>query len=112
MGAIYKIVELESNGHTRATAKFSAAKTSLPGAKQVFRYSDHDLVACSGECAGGAEALQKPVMVNGNIICNRTLEQSRERARRMLAAIDPSDHPVEYSLELMDLAKKVREELR
>src|SRR5262249_4177003 len=34
MGAIYKIVELESNGVTRATAKYSAEKTSLPGAKQ------------------------------------------------------------------------------
>src|SRR5579872_1505685 len=38
MGAIYKIVELESNGVSRATAKYSTEKNSLPGAKQVFRY--------------------------------------------------------------------------
>jgi nicotinate phosphoribosyltransferase len=112
MGAIYKIVELESNGQTIATAKYSAEKTSLPGAKQVFRYADHDLVACSGECAGGAEALQKPVMVNGNIICHKTLEQARERARKMMAAIDTAHHSVEFSHELLDLARKGREELR
>jgi len=112
MGAIYKIVELESNGVSRATAKYSAEKTSLPGAKQVFRYSDRDLVGCSGECACGAEALQKPVMVKGEIVCRRTLEQSRERARQHLAAIDPASHLVEYSHDLLELARKVREEVR
>jgi nicotinate phosphoribosyltransferase len=112
MGAIYKIVELESNGVTRPTAKYSAEKTSLPGAKQVFRYPDRDLVACSGECASGAEALQKPVMVNGNIICRRTLEQSRERVRKHLAAIDLKSHTVELSQELLELTRKVREEAR
>jgi nicotinate phosphoribosyltransferase len=112
MGAIYKIVELEASGRTRATAKFSTDKSSLPGSKQVFRYPDHDLVACSGECAGGAEALQKPVMVNGNIVCNRTLEQARDRARKQLAAIDPANHTIEYSHDVLELARKVREETR
>ncbi len=112
MGAIYKIVELESNGITRATAKYSAEKASLPGAKQVFRYSDRDLVGCSGECACGAEALQKPVMVNGQIVCHKTLEQSRERARKHMAAINLKDHMVEYSQDLLELSRKVREEVR
>ncbi len=111
MGAIYKIVELESNGVTRATAKYSAEKTSLPGSKQVFRYSDRDRVACSGECSCG-EALQKPVMVKGEIVCRQTLEQARDRARKYLAAIDPAHHIVEYSQDLLELAKKVREEAR
>ena len=110
MAAIYKIVELESNGVMRATAKYSPEKTSLPGAKQVFRYPDHDLVACSGECACGAEALQKPVMVHGQIISRRTAEQSRERARKQMAAIDLKDHTVEYSPELQKLSRKVREQ--
>jgi len=112
MGAIYKIVELESNGVTRATAKFSAEKASLPGAKQVFRYSDRDLVACSGECACGAEALQKPVMVNGEIVCRRTLWQARDRARKQMSGIDLKEHMVEYSQELQDLSAKVRDEVR
>ncbi len=112
MGAIYKIVELESNGATRATAKYSPDKTSLPGAKQIFRYPDRDLVGCSGECACGAEALQKPVMVNGEIICRQTLDEARERARRQLAAIQPGQHSVEYSHDLLELARKVHEEMR
>jgi nicotinate phosphoribosyltransferase len=112
MGAIYKIVELESNGVSRPTAKYSAEKTSLPGAKQVFRYDDRDIVACSGECACGAEALQKPVMVKGEIVCKQTLEQARARARKMLAAIDPIKHGVEYSHDLLELARQVREEAR
>jgi nicotinate phosphoribosyltransferase len=112
MGAIYKIVELESGGLTRATAKYSTEKASLPGAKQVFRYPDHDLIACSGECAAGAEALQKPVMVNGQIICRRTLEQARERVRKHLAAIDLKNHPIQHSSDLLELARKVREEAR
>ena len=112
MGAIYKVVELESNGVTRATAKYSAEKSSLPGSKQVFRYPDHDLVGCSGECACGAEALQKPMMVNGQILCRQTLDQSRRRVRTQLSAIDVKQHTVEFSNDLLDLSRKVREEVR
>jgi len=112
MGAIYKIVEIESNGVMRATAKFSAEKSSLPGAKQIFRYPDHDLVGCSGECACGSEALQKPVMVHGQVVSNRTLQQARDRARAQMDAIDLRQHWVEHSRELLELARKVREEVR
>ena len=112
MGAIYKIVELEANGVSRATAKYSTEKNSLPGSKQTFRYSDHDLVGCSGECACGSEALQKPVMVHGEILSRQTLTQARERARSQMSAIDPKNHPVEYSRELLELTRKVREEVR
>ena len=112
MGAIYKIVELTSNGVVRATAKYSAEKTSLPGSKQVFRYPDRDMVGCSGECACGAEALQKPVMIHGKIVCDQTLEQARNRARAQLASLKPKVHTVEYSPELLELARKVREESR
>lgn len=110
MGAIYKLVELESGGVSRATAKYSADKASLPGSKQIFRYSDHDLIACSGECCGGAEALQKPVMINGQILGHKTLEQSRERVRTQLAQIDTRRHTVDYSPELQALTRRVRDE--
>ena len=89
-----------------------AEKTSLPGSKQVFRYPDRDMVGCSGECACGAEALQKPVMIHGQIVCGQTLEQARDRARTQLAALKPKLHTVEYSPELLELARKVREESR
>ncbi len=48
LGVVYKLVEL--NG--RFTAKFSEDKHTLPGAKQVFRFAGHDVIACSWECLG------------------------------------------------------------
>src|ERR1700674_4982306 len=48
LGVVYKLVEL--NG--RSTAKFSEDKHTLPGAKQVFRFATHDVIACSWECLG------------------------------------------------------------
>jgi len=86
MGAIYKMVEIEGNGSKRFTAKHSEEKTSLPGAKQIFRYADHDLLARSMECAGGAVALQQPVILAGNLIQQLPeVHAARARARRMLA---------------------------
>ncbi|MGD0438603.1 MAG: nicotinate phosphoribosyltransferase, partial [Bryobacteraceae bacterium] len=48
LGVVYKLVELDG----RSTAKFSEDKHTLPGAKQVFRFSGHDVIACSWECMG------------------------------------------------------------
>ena len=44
--------------------------------------------------------------------CDQTLDQARDRARKHLAAIDPKHHTVEYSQDLLELARKVREEVR
>ena len=71
LGVVYKLVEL--NG--RFTAKFSEDKHTLPGAKQVFRFAAHDVIACSWECLGcggsgepEAKALLRPVMLGGKLI--------------------------------------------
>jgi len=46
----------------------------LPGAKQIFRSADHDVLARASECyscgEGGAvcEALQRPVMIAGQLV--------------------------------------------
>jgi nicotinate phosphoribosyltransferase len=114
MGAIYKMVEIESEGGTRFTAKHSEEKASLPGAKQIFRYADHDLLARSMECAGGAVALQQPVMLGGQLIQKLPdVHAARERARRMLAelpaavrGLEPDDSfPVLRSPELDKLIR-------
>ena len=68
MGAIYKLVELEVGcGIKRFTAKFSEDKTTLPGAKQLFRFEAHDVLARSGECSNG-EAMLRPVMLGGKLV--------------------------------------------
>ena len=68
MGSIYKLVEIERAGQTRYTAKHSAEKGTVPGAKQLFRYPDYDLLALHEECAEGAEALLQPVILDGRLL--------------------------------------------
>ena len=68
MGSIYKLVEIERAGQTRYTAKHSAEKGTVPGAKQLFRYPDYDLLALHDECAEGAEALLQPVILDGRLL--------------------------------------------
>src|SRR5579863_1747356 len=80
MGAAYKLVELDIHGIKRFTAKYSEEKTSVPGAKQVFRAPHRDVIARSGECGNG-EALLRPVLLGGELVEPLpSLEQSRERA--------------------------------
>ena len=115
MGAIYKMVEIDLEGGTRFTAKHSTEKASVPGAKQIFRYTDHDLLARSMECAGGAVALQQPVMLGGHLLQPLPdVRAARARAKRMLAelpaairGLEPDDSfPVLRSPELELLVKR------
>jgi nicotinate phosphoribosyltransferase len=112
MGAIYKMVEIESNDIKRYTAKRSLGKNSLPGTKQIFRFPGRDMVARSSECLEGARALQKPVILGGSLIQPLPdLKESRERAATALAELPASvrqiettePYPVEYSAQLLQL---------
>src|SRR5271156_4122173 len=68
LGVVYKMVELEDAAGRRYTAKLTEDKHTLPGAKQIFRYADHDQLARSTECpccppgSRPAEALLRPVI--------------------------------------------------
>jgi nicotinate phosphoribosyltransferase len=120
MGAIYKMVELEICGIKRFTAKYSDEKTSLPGAKQIFRDVARDVVARSGECGKG-EALLRPIILGGRLIEPLpTLAQARERAMRSIANLPPAlrqleeaePWPVIQSRELRELVGQTRSNLR
>ncbi|MCL6543702.1 MAG: nicotinate phosphoribosyltransferase [Bryobacteraceae bacterium] len=122
LGAIYKLVELESEGIRRYTAKFSEDKATYPGAKQVYRFKDHDLIACSWESppAKGAKALLRLVLLDGKPVKPLpSASEVREYAARQLAALPAPcrrldsawTYRIEYSSALMDLAKKVRSRL-
>jgi nicotinate phosphoribosyltransferase len=113
MGAIYKMVEIESSDMKRYTAKRSTGKNSLPGAKQIFRFPDHDVIARSTECLEGAKALQQPVIIGGQRVQPPTdIRKARERAAAELAALPASvrqiettePYPVQYSAKLLTLA--------
>src|ERR1019366_4119699 len=84
MGAIYKMVELDISGIKRFTAKYSEDKSSLPGAKQIFRDVARDVVARSGECGKG-EALLRPIILGGRLVEPLPgLAQARDRAAQSI----------------------------
>jgi len=88
LGAVYKLVEIESGGQQRYPAKHSPDKQTLAGAKQVFRYRDYDVLGRAGECqpeAGDCVALLEPVMAGGQRLGPLpTAAAARERFKRAL----------------------------
>jgi nicotinate phosphoribosyltransferase len=118
LGAVYKLVELETNGRRRYTAKLSEDKMTLPGAKQIFRFGSHDQIGCAWECAGAdAEALLRPVLLGGKLVEPLpSAEQARLRAAESLARLptrcrrleSPEPYRIEYSRPLLELAEGAR----
>ncbi len=120
LSAVYKMVELRRGGEIHYTAKFSDEKRTLPGAKQIFRFPDHDVVALAAECSSdfvGAEPLLRPVIHGGELVeALPTLAEARQRAAaaiealpgelRSLDTVDP--YRVEVSSRLLDLAESIR----
>lgn len=68
LGAVYKLVEIESGGRRRYPHKKSPEKETIGGAKQVFRYDGFDVIGHASECQpvpGECRALLEPVMFEG-----------------------------------------------
>jgi nicotinate phosphoribosyltransferase len=120
MGAIYKLVELDISGIKRFTAKMSEDKHTLPGAKQIFRFPDHDVLARSGECSGEGQALLRPILLQGKLVEPLPdVHAARARAAQALAALPPAlrslepadPWPVRYSRDLTALIERTRRNL-
>jgi len=124
LGVVYKMVELEGDHGHRYTIKLSEDKHTLPGAKQIFRYPDHDQLGRSVECPschGGPrpEALLRPVILRGKLVEPLPgITQVRQYAAESLAKLPAScqslfekEHAwrVEISPELLGLYEKVRQ---
>lgn len=108
MGMTYKLVELDENGGRRYTAKRSADKSSLPAAKQVWRFADRDVVSTAEERFEGAAPLLLPLIRNGTPVKPPgTLDEARLRAAESRRALRP-DHRVEYSETLARIIESVR----
>jgi nicotinate phosphoribosyltransferase len=112
LSAVYKLVELEHDGTKRYTAKYSPDKQTLPGAKQVFRYPDHDVIGCAGECAPGRPGLSAPDALLGPILTGGRLagklpsaSEAREYCAHAIRQIAPG-HRIEYSQELLRVAEE------
>jgi nicotinate phosphoribosyltransferase len=128
LGVVYKLAELDDAGRRRYTLKLSADKHTLPGAKQIFRYADHDILARSSECPScppgslPAEALLQPVILGGKLVdALPSVLEIRKYAAERLARLPAPCHSlfevdqkfsawrVDISAELECLYEQVRE---
>ena len=109
---VYKLVEVSTGGERRLVAKYSADKRTYPGAKQVFRYKNRDVIGTMDECGGGltgegdAQALLRPILLGGKLTealpSTAAIRQSCTEARTRVSA----SHTVEYSERLRALADR------
>jgi len=70
LSAVYKLVELKTENRLQYKAKFSDEKSTLPGAKQIYRYSDHDVLALYNECNSDFKGrpLLRPVITDVSLL--------------------------------------------
>jgi len=123
LNVVYKLVEIERDGHVDYKSKFSEKKVYSPGRKQVFRFSDgaqyhHDLITRCGEEPSGGTPLLQPVMRHGQRLRPRPrLQDSRANALANLVRLpepyhalrDALAYPVAKSEALQRLLEEVRE---
>ena len=130
LGGVYKnVAYVDDTGTTVPKIKVAGDKTTLPGAKEVYRRGSfaEDIIQLAEEPAptDGSERLLKPVMRAGRIVsgslpplseiwelASRNLERLPGEYRRLT---DPERYPVKYSealLTLRDRALTDRDALR
>ncbi|HWR49723.1 MAG TPA: nicotinate phosphoribosyltransferase [Bryobacteraceae bacterium] len=129
LAAVYKLVEMESGGNTRYTAKFSEDKIMMPAAKQVWRYRAHsgedarDYITRYDEPAPGPDArpLLEPVIRNGKLVKPLAdAHQARAHAAEAIRTVpeaclrlkDPGPYLIQHSDELLRLLEIARKQFR
>jgi nicotinate phosphoribosyltransferase len=109
VSGVYKLVALAGEAGWRGVWKHSPDKSTVPGAKQVFRRRANGVMG--GDEIGGAdeeldgEPLLVGAMRGGRVILDESLEEIRARADAQLAALpgplrrgDATEpYPVDYS---------------
>lgn len=127
LNLVYKLVEVERDGKTHEAAKFSRAKVTYPGRKQVLRYSNsagdfmHDQIALEDEPADGGQPLLIRVMRKGRRT-QRIELVSEQRARTFgnlgrlpekYRRLDRwAQYPVRHSKQLKTMLENVRKRIR
>jgi nicotinate phosphoribosyltransferase len=123
LSAVYKMVELQRGKEVLYTAKFSDDKSTIPGAKQIYRYPDRDVVALYSECndAFRGEPLLRPVVIQGERVeAQPDIQRVQEHALAAIHKLPARFHsleftepyPVEISPRLLAMAKDLRQELQ
>jgi nicotinate phosphoribosyltransferase len=123
LSLIYKLVEVERGGKIREAAKFSEAKVTYPGRKQVFRHSTAageiktDKIALDGEPSEGGEPLLVEVMRGGrrlappedlSVLRGRCVASLGHLPQRYRQINRRAVYPVRYSKKLDAMLERVR----
>jgi nicotinate phosphoribosyltransferase len=123
LNLIYKLVEAERDGKVREAAKFTQAKITYPGQKQVYRYAskkgeyESDRIALADEPANGGRPLLEQVMRAGrrttkpvpvSLLRDRCVEELRRLPARYRQVSRSAEYPVDISQRLKRLLEKVR----
>jgi len=123
LNLIYKLVEVERDGKVHEAAKFSHAKVTYPGRKQVYRHSnaagkfESDKIALESESGNGGNALLVEVMRGGRrVVPPESVHVLRERCTAGVAHLPEryrqvsrtATYPVQYSKRLDKMLEKVR----
>ncbi len=122
VSAVYKLVELKTREHLQYTAKFSSEKSTLPGAKQIFRTAAHDTLALYSECACDheGEPQVRPVMIDGQVIEPLpSITAIQEYVKSAVAVLPPALlsideqilYPVNVSANLLQLTEELRDKV-
>lgn len=119
LSAVYKLVELEARQSHVYTAKYSDDKATLPGAKQVYRTRDHDLIALYEECTreSDGEPLLRPVLEKGEPVepypsLTRLREKAAGAILHLPAEFRRLDVPCSRRVEVSPLLRSVADDLR
>lgn len=119
LSAVYKLVELQCGESHIYTAKYSQKKSTLPGAKQIYRSIESDVITLynDSESQPKGEPLLSPIILRGELVKSYpalTDLQSRVRDRvsnlpARLLSLKPADpYPVRVSGSLLALAEATR----
>lgn len=127
LNMIYKLVEVERGGKVREAAKFSHAKATYPGRKQVFRRAaakgefSGDTIAIADESRSGEQPLLVEVMrAGGRLAKPEPINTLRDRSIANLAKL-PSRYrqlqrsavyPVRYTKRLTAMRDEVKQRVR
>ena len=127
LNLIYKLTEVERGGKVREAAKFSHAKATYPGRKQVFRHVNArgefagDKIALEDESPEDGEVLLIEVMRGGRrIVPSEPIGALRDRCLGNLARLPQryrqiqrnTVYPVAYSKRLTRMRDLVRRRIR
>lgn len=119
LSAVYKLVELQTGDSHVFTAKYSDEKATLPGAKQVYRCGDHDLIALYSECNSSfdGEPLLRPVLEKGEPLepyppLNCLREKATTAIHELPAELRRIDQQCPYRVDISERLRSLTGELR